>query len=488
MPSLLVVALRCTATCLQIPSQPSHSSLLASICICPTSPLSHQPYIRRFCDNSIFLAQNLSFVTCGKLLLSVLAQIPRRTPDIVIPPGAKYSCGPTLLTFFTSPPTSHITSACSTTRCWIPPDQCPCPPPTAFSRLAACDSVHSEPTYLTPRRCSHWSESPPRIHPLDRVSSRNNQASSPPGHFAALRRRNNHRRIVAPEPEPAQRRHSICSPSAILLPPLLSSLRSPSTPAGGKAAAFPVDATDPHRPTSTSTAASAVAAALHPVFTIIHDTRHLSQPSMPTPSSNPPPDPHSPRSHSFSTCPEDSNSRSPQRSWRPPTGPDANDGPAAMDPHHDRDRMDEDASPAPVSAPMSPTEGISTEVILDDEPTSAVSSSRSTTMSPRPQSGDTAHSSPAADMESFKQGESDEEGHSAGDRLRASRADGSRRHDTRQSATTLHDDGKGMDIDADDVWEEELMAPSMGSEYSNMRVCSPPSMTDSMHRFADCHR
>ncbi|KAF5517392.1 Glucose-induced degradation protein 4-like protein [Colletotrichum aenigma] len=197
---------------------------------------------------------------------------------------------------------------------------------------------------------------------------------------------------------------------------------------------------------------------------------------MPTPSSNPPPDPHSPRSHSFSTCPEDSNSRSPQRSWRPPTGPDANDGPAAMDPHHDRDRMDEDASPAPVSAPMSPTEGISTEVILDDEPTSAVSSSRSTTMSPRPQSGDTAHSSTAADMESFKQGESDEEGHSAGDRLRASRADGSRRHDTRQSATTLHDDGKGMDIDADDVWEEELMAPSMGSEYSNMRIIpSSPS-------------
>lgn len=179
MPSLLVVALRCTATCLQIPSQPSHSSLLASICICPTSPLSHQSYIRRFCDNSIFLAQNLSFVTCGKLLLSVLAQIPRRTPDIVIPPGAKYSCDPTLLTFFTSPPTSPIPSACSTTRCWIPPDQCPCPPPTAFSRLAACDSVHSEPTYLTPRRCSHWSESPPRIHPLDRVSSRNNQAAHP---------------------------------------------------------------------------------------------------------------------------------------------------------------------------------------------------------------------------------------------------------------------------------------------------------------------
>ncbi|KAK2772011.1 vesicle-mediated transporter vid24 [Colletotrichum kahawae] len=147
-----------------------------------------------------------------------------------------------------------------------------------------------------------------------------------------------------------------------------------------------------------------------------------------------------------------------------------------MDSHHDADRMDEDASPAPVSAPMSPTEGISTEVILDDEPTSAVSSSRSTTMSPRPQSGDTAHSSPAAGMDSFKQGESDEEGQSAGDRLRASRADSSRRHDTRQSATTLHDDGKGMDIDADDVWEEELMAPSMGSEYSNMRIIpSSPS-------------
>ncbi|KAF9873712.1 vesicle-mediated transporter vid24 [Colletotrichum karsti] len=192
---------------------------------------------------------------------------------------------------------------------------------------------------------------------------------------------------------------------------------------------------------------------------------------MPTPSSNPPPDPHSPRSHSFSTCPEDSSSRSPQRSWRPPT--DANEGPAEMDSHHNQDRMDEDISPVPFS-PMSPVEGISTEVILDDEPTSAVSS-RSTTMSPRPQSGDTAHSTPGADAESLKHGESDEEGISAGDRPRASRADGSRRHDAMQSPTTLHNE-KNMDIDADDVWEEELMAPSMGSEYSNMRIIpSSPS-------------
>ncbi|WQF77290.1 Putative vacuolar import/degradation protein Vid24 [Colletotrichum destructivum] len=191
---------------------------------------------------------------------------------------------------------------------------------------------------------------------------------------------------------------------------------------------------------------------------------------MPTPSSNPPPDPHSPRSHSFSTCPEDSSSRTPQRSWRPPT--DANQGPAEMDTHHD-DRMDEDASPAPVSALMSQAEGMSTEVIIDDEPTSAVSSSRSTTMSPRPQSGGTgtAHSSPAADMESFKHAESDEEGHLAGDRSRTSRQDGTRRHgDPSLSPTSLHDDSKGVDLDADGVWEEELMAPSMGPDFSNMRV------------------
>ncbi|KXH63088.1 vacuolar import and degradation protein [Colletotrichum salicis] len=189
---------------------------------------------------------------------------------------------------------------------------------------------------------------------------------------------------------------------------------------------------------------------------------------MPTPSSNPPPDPHSPRSYSFSTCPEDSSSRSPQRSWRPPT--DANQAPPEMDPHHD-DPMDEDSSPAPVSAPMSQTEGMSTEVILDDEPTSAVSSSRSTTMSPRPQSGDTTQSSPAADMESFKHAESDEEAHSAGDRLRTSRTDGARRHDPRLSPTSVqHEDSKGMELDIDDVWEEELMAPSMGSDFSNMRI------------------
>ncbi|GKT54503.1 vacuolar import and degradation protein [Colletotrichum tofieldiae] len=199
---------------------------------------------------------------------------------------------------------------------------------------------------------------------------------------------------------------------------------------------------------------------------------------MPTPSSNPPPDPHSPRSHSFSTCPEDSSSRPPQRSWRPPT--DANQGPAEMDTHHD-DRMDEGASPAPVSAPMSQAEGMSTEVILDDEPTSAVSSSsRSTTMSPRPQSGDTAHSSPVADMGSFKHAESDEEGHSAGERLRTSRRDGTRRHDPRLSPTSVHDDGKDMEVDVDDVWEEELMAPSMGSDFSNMRII--PSTASSFLR------
>ncbi|GKT51342.1 glucose-induced degradation protein 4 [Colletotrichum spaethianum] len=150
-----------------------------------------------------------------------------------------------------------------------------------------------------------------------------------------------------------------------------------------------------------------------------------------------------------------------------------------MDAHHD-DRMDEDASPAPVSAPMSQAEGMSTEVIIDDEPTSAVSSSRSTTMSPRPQSGDTAHSSPAADMDSFKHAESDEEGHSAGERLRASRQDGARRHDPRLSPTSVHDDGKGMEFDVDDVWEEELMAPSMGSDFSNMRII--PSTASSFLR------
>ncbi|KAF6830276.1 vesicle-mediated transporter vid24 [Colletotrichum plurivorum] len=187
---------------------------------------------------------------------------------------------------------------------------------------------------------------------------------------------------------------------------------------------------------------------------------------MPTPSSNPPPDPHSPRSHSFSTCPEDSSSRSPQRGWRPPA--DADQGPADTSAHHDP--MDEDASPVPVSPPMSQTDGINTDVIIDDEPTSAVSSSRSTTMSPRPQSGETAGSSPAADVESFKHTESDEETQSSGDRLRASRADGSRRHDTRQAQTTRTDDAKRVEYGADDMWEEELMTPSMGSDYSNMRI------------------
>ncbi|KAK1572823.1 vacuolar import and degradation protein [Colletotrichum navitas] len=214
---------------------------------------------------------------------------------------------------------------------------------------------------------------------------------------------------------------------------------------------------------------------------------------MPTPSSNPPSNPHPPRSHTFSTCPEDSSSIPPQRSWRPPT--DASHGPSEMDAHHD-DRMDEDGSPFPRSdlisddfrtpylhplrGLMSQARGMSTEAILDDEHTSAASSSRSTTMSPRPQSGDTAHSSPAIDTESFKHTESDDESHLVGERLRTSRGDDARRRDPRLSPTSTHDDNKDVEFDANDLWEEELMAPSMGSDFSNMRII--PSTASSFLR------
>ncbi|KAK1999587.1 vacuolar import and degradation protein [Colletotrichum falcatum] len=198
---------------------------------------------------------------------------------------------------------------------------------------------------------------------------------------------------------------------------------------------------------------------------------------MPTPSSNPPPDPHSPLSHTFSTCPEDSSSRPSQRSWRPPT--DANHGLAEMDAHHDH-HMDGRLL-FPLSAPTSQHEGMSTEAILDDEPTSAASSSsRSTTMSPRPQSGDTTHSSPAVDAESFKHAESDDEAHLVGESLSMSRHDSARRHDPRLSPTSVHDESKDVDLHVNDLWEEELMAPSMGSDFSNMRMI--PSTASSFLR------
>ncbi|KAK2056952.1 vacuolar import and degradation protein [Colletotrichum caudatum] len=151
-----------------------------------------------------------------------------------------------------------------------------------------------------------------------------------------------------------------------------------------------------------------------------------------------------------------------------------------MDAHHDH-RMDAALSPFPLSGPMSQAEGMSTEVILDDEHTSPASSSRSTTMSPRPHSGDTARSSPAADAESFKHTESDDELHLVGERLRMSRRDGARQHDPRLSPTSTHDDSKDVELDVnDDLWEEELMAPSMGSAFSNMRMI--PSTASSFLR------
>ncbi|TDZ72047.1 Glucose-induced degradation protein 4-like protein [Colletotrichum trifolii] len=134
-----------------------------------------------------------------------------------------------------------------------------------------------------------------------------------------------------------------------------------------------------------------------------------------------------------------------------------------------RDSMDEDTSPLPLDVPVSPIEGMSTEVVLDDEPLSAVSSSRSTTMSPRPQSGDTAHSSPAGDMQEFKHRGSDEETQRAIRESRKHRLSGKRLGHRPSSSAATNDRSKEMDIDSE-AWEEELMTPSMGSDYPNRRI------------------
>jgi hypothetical protein len=194
---------------------------------------------------------------------------------------------------------------------------------------------------------------------------------------------------------------------------------------------------------------------------------------MPTPSSNPPSDSQSSRSHIFPTCPEDIGARSSPHSRHLQTESDE----PSQEMNQHRPRIDEDAgSPILVGASMSDN-AADTDTVIDDASASGATS-RSMTISPRPLSGVTLQSSPiigGGDMESLKHVDTDEEVASMVRRHRMSRLGpelpSTGRHSRHVSHPSFHSDiDKGGDSAYLEVWDDGFMAPSMGSEYSNMRV------------------
>ncbi|KAF5542627.1 VID24-like protein [Fusarium mexicanum] len=192
---------------------------------------------------------------------------------------------------------------------------------------------------------------------------------------------------------------------------------------------------------------------------------------MPTPSSNPPVEPASPRSYSFSTCPDDVQHQ-PRPNWQ------SRDD----DQVHDADLPDSNlsvdvGSPLVVDAPAAP-EGPSDDATMYNGRPSDETSSRSSTMSPRPQTATTAATTP---MPSGPASEIKGREAEIGSQLsrepsnstqRVSETESTARESSRRRGSPNRE-SDWVDIDAQ---EDELWSPSMGSDFSCMRtIPSAPS-------------
>lgn len=187
---------------------------------------------------------------------------------------------------------------------------------------------------------------------------------------------------------------------------------------------------------------------------------------MPTPSSDGPSGPPSP---GFSTCPEDH--QNPSRSEWDAGAADREDRTS------DTDMEERDGSPASMAVEEPPGRGGSSgsgaeQIIIVEERTTVEPSSRATTMSPRPQSSITAGTSPAStasDTDAKIAEASVSTNHdlhrAATNQSRAARDSSTRRSSPEQRRNVFsRDDSSGMSSD------DELYAPSMGSDYPSMRV------------------
>ncbi|KAF5238747.1 hypothetical protein FAUST_5331 [Fusarium austroamericanum] len=195
---------------------------------------------------------------------------------------------------------------------------------------------------------------------------------------------------------------------------------------------------------------------------------------MPTPSSNPPVEASSPRSYSFSTCPDDAQSQ-PHPAWqaRDEGQARADDGGIQSGPGLSVDG----ASPLTVDAPTAPGCPNDDTTMYDGRPSNDLSS-RSTTMSPRPQTATTAATTPMHEGSGPETKGRDAE---TGNQLSQEPPNSTQRASEPQSAPCESSRRRGspnrewecVDFDAQ---EDELWSPSMGPDYSCIRtIPSAPS-------------
>lgn len=176
---------------------------------------------------------------------------------------------------------------------------------------------------------------------------------------------------------------------------------------------------------------------------------------MPTPSSDPPPDPSSPPSYNFSTCPEELQYPS-HNSQQLPRG--------EMTPG--LESASEGGSPSPPDAPsvdsdlqQSRTLAREESVVTDDR-ISAEPSSRATTVSPRPRSSATGATSPPPDVSGVDKPLELESRHGIGS---TSATDCVSPLDHLSSQEDLDDEYDSL--------EDMHNSCFIGLDYSNKRVC-----------------
>ncbi|KAI5462919.1 vacuolar import and degradation protein-domain-containing protein [Mariannaea sp. PMI_226] len=193
---------------------------------------------------------------------------------------------------------------------------------------------------------------------------------------------------------------------------------------------------------------------------------------MPTPSSNPPPDPSSPRSYSFSTCPDDIQ----HTAWQ---SHDAVQEHSSMDVQPVPPVSLNGAAPPIVGAAPSLEGPATDDTIMDGGRASEDVSSRSTTMSPQPQSTVTAVTSPVpsgaeADIAKSRDAE-------IGSHLSRQASNHTQPvPETEMTPRAISRRRESPDLEWDstdsDAQDDELWSPSMGPDYSCMRViASSPS-------------
>lgn len=194
---------------------------------------------------------------------------------------------------------------------------------------------------------------------------------------------------------------------------------------------------------------------------------------MPTPSSNPP-NPTAPRSPSFSTCPEDI--QRPSHSSRQLH--DAVEEQLGQETQQDLSMNA--VSPPAGDAPSAPEGLASEDVMIFETQTSDEPSSREATMSPRPQSNTTGFTSPipsAPDVELIKGQEAE-----IGTQLSRETSHGAHNANDSEGSIEAQTTGSCLieqetpPIDAD-AQEDDLWSPSMGADYSSMRVSACPSIS-----------